>query len=344
MLKTFRRHPISTILTGLTTITLPVLVNWWRNKDKEWFKDLPPFQKYGYASIDTGVDEQGIPNPSLKLAMSQSFGPLFSSIPIAIAEMLYNKDPHAMADMMDNLVGQYAPVNLPSKPKNLSDMAVGLLGATAGLGPVIEVIGNRAWNGSPIISRRMEGIDPSEQASEYSTNLSRLLSNGLGLLGDEAKMAPSEIDYLIQRWTGGFLSDVVKTSEAALASAGMVPGRSKKDALLELGDHWLYGRFFTKQLASAAGERMWDMWYGLNVKSRTFEKLTKDRDPDAADYKLTPQERRQLGLLNSATQRFMDEMRKLDRPETSTAAQARLIRYRAIVAVREAMRKVEAVK
>lgn len=176
--RSFRESPIETIIKGILWLTLPALYNWNKNKDKKWYKNLPPAYKYNNLFFETAFGVIRLPVPF-------ELGTVFMSLPMAALDTMKEKDSKYLKGIL-NILKSQIPNPTPSM-----------------FAPLLDVASNKNWLGVPIESAGMQYLYPTERKRHYTRELAKSLSSGLNKMG--IKFSPVNIDYLIDSYSGGFL-------------------------------------------------------------------------------------------------------------------------------------------
>jgi hypothetical protein len=176
--RSFRERPIQTMVKGIAWLALPAILSWHRNKDKDWYKNLPPAYKYNNMWFEIGDNIYRLPIPF-------ELGMVFMSAPQAFLDTYQGKDDQAIKGLMELGKAQIPDV-IPSA-----------------LQPAFEVARNKNWLGNPIESPGMQYLYPTERKRDYTSKLAVALSKGADEIG--IKLSPIQIDYLIDGYSGGFL-------------------------------------------------------------------------------------------------------------------------------------------
>jgi hypothetical protein len=179
LFRTFKERPVSSTIKALLWLTSIALVSWWRNKDKEWYKNLEPAYKYNNLFFD--IPGLGI----IRLPIPFELGTMFMAMPQAVMDTFKNKDTQAIEGIIKILKTQI-PNPIPSA-----------------FGPLLDVATNKNYLGSPIESGGMKYKYPTERYYDYTTSLAKNLSKVFDKIGME--LSPIQIDYLVDAYTGGFL-------------------------------------------------------------------------------------------------------------------------------------------
>ena len=173
-----KEKPIQTIVKGLAYLTLLGIGLWYKNKDKQWYKNLPLSYKYGNYFFEIGDSVYRLPIPF-------ELGILFKSIPEASLDYWQTKNPKVLEGLIDVMKSQLPPV-VPTMFE-----------------PSVQVMRNRNFLDIPIESAGMQYQLVTERKRIGTSTISIALSKGLYKLG--GRISPIMIDHLINQHTGGFL-------------------------------------------------------------------------------------------------------------------------------------------
>ena len=179
--RTLRERPIQTIVKGITWITIFAIANWEKNKDKQWYKNLPLSYKYNNYWFEIGDTIYRLPIPF-------DLGMIFSAAPIAGLEAWYSKDLAPVKAWLQMLKLQI-PDPTPSMFK-----------------PVIDVERNKDFLDRPIETPGMQYLPATERRRKHTTALAIALSKGASKIG--LSYSPVQIDYLINNYTGGWTRQI----------------------------------------------------------------------------------------------------------------------------------------
>jgi len=176
--RSFRERPIQTFVKGLAWCTAIAVASWYKNKDKDWYKNLPPSYKYSNLFFEVGGNVYRLPIPF-------ELGIVFMAAPQAALDMAVNKDDKALKGLMD-----LAKAQIPDPTPSM-------------FGPAIDVATNKNYLGVPIESEGMQYLYPTERKRDYTTKLAVGLSKGMNNVG--IHLSPIQLDYMLDSYSGGFL-------------------------------------------------------------------------------------------------------------------------------------------
>src|SRR5258707_5930369 len=193
---------------ALAVITLPTLYQWWENKDKEWYKAAPDWQK------DNGIFLYNpfVENPEHIVFVK--FPPLISFIyggmPRRMMESYFNDNPKAKEGVSTSLAVSLLPSG-------------GLLRYNVLLPLLENKINYSLFTGQPLVPQHVkENFAPYNQFNQYSSEtakgLSKFLADTPVLNG--MKLSPPQIDNLIQGWFGTLGDAAIKVAELAMHKSG----------------------------------------------------------------------------------------------------------------------------
>lgn len=179
MIRSAKSNPVAFLLKGIIWLTVPIILNWMRNNDKEWYNNLPPEYRYGNIFIE--IDDNNI----LRLPIPFEVGAVFLAAPAAALDYLKKKDPKYIQSVT-GIISKQFPSIWPSA-----------------LQPIKEVWQNRTAFDNPIETKEMEYMPRQERKKYYTSTMAVELSKALKGLGLDV-LSPVQIDYLTQQYTGGF--------------------------------------------------------------------------------------------------------------------------------------------
>ncbi len=184
LFRSLRERPFQTLIKGIIWVTIPALTMWWKNREKQWYKNLPPAYKYNNFFVE-------IPDSNIivRLPIPFDLGILFASAPMAFMDTMLEKDPKFVKGLMDQIKMQ-----LPNPTPTI-------------FGPWLDVKRNKNFLNIPIESAGMQFLFPTERKRIHTLPLSIALSKALHTLriapGGET-LSPIQIEFLIDSYTGGW--------------------------------------------------------------------------------------------------------------------------------------------
>jgi len=232
MVQAFKRKPAETTAKGILWLTLPTLGLWWANKDKDWYRDMSDFEKFGYWHIDVNGTVLRIPRPF-------EWGILFASIPEALIEWAYKQDPQYVKDVMGQSFQILTPPIVPSA-----------------VTPITETIFNwDTFRRRPVVSRGMQYLRPEDQSYTTTTETAKKLGQILGV-------SPASIEFLMAGYTGTMSTEIIRAGESALRSAGLLTKKGARPG--ELSDIPVVGRLFLRPNTTKVFDEFYSKVEALN--------------------------------------------------------------------------------
>lgn len=176
------KNPIAYTLKGIALFTIPTLLLWLYNRDEEWYKNLTIQERADYWHFR-------IPGTDTIIRLPKPFesGYIFASIPESVVDKQYNDNPDEISDTLIHALKRTLPGVVPAI-------------AT----PLLEVYGNKNWQGIPIIPRGLENKLPEDQSKPYTTALMKLI-------GKQLKISPAQLEHITNGYTGGLYGRVAST-------------------------------------------------------------------------------------------------------------------------------------
>ena len=212
--RTFRDHPARTTMRGVANLTIPTLTLWYMNKDEDWYKALPKWQKVAFWNFKLPFKDDiiwRIPKPFL-------FGGVFANLPEATADAFYRDSPEEAKDHFSAILESNLPPFMP-----------------AFMGPSLEVgmgeTGYSFFQDRFIVSPfEVMYKAPEERYSRYTTEFSKAA-------GKLLNVSPKKVDHWIAGQTGGMGIDIINAAEAVFD-----PGPATK----ELANMPFFGRLVSR--------------------------------------------------------------------------------------------------
>jgi len=241
--RAFHKNPLKTVLRGLTALTIPALLLWWKYKDDDWYKDMTWREKYLYFNIPVGDQLIQIPRP-------QEWGNFFSAVPEAILDSLYRKDPEAASQVMKHVFVTLNPVDLPPVFNTLK-----------------EQLENRvAFFDRPIVPKSLMNAPAGEQRGRHDTALA-------DTLGDifPNSVSPLRVDAAIRSMTGGVIGDFSRDAQ----TIGHLIGLGNTEKQPSASDIPVLGRMFRRGGTDSSSSLSVNNFYAeLDKANRRKESIT----------------------------------------------------------------------
>ena len=186
LVRSFRSRPLKSTAAAVATLTIPALFFWWKNKDKEWYKNMTAHEKASYVHFESPQDEDVV----FRFPVPFELGHVFQAIPVAFLDAVHNEDPKEVKSILAATLKSANPLDWPSL-----------------IGPVIDIKANEDFAGRPIVSRANEGKLPADQ---FGTNTTELMK----VIGKTINMSPSQIEHLTNSYTGGIYNRTARMLES----------------------------------------------------------------------------------------------------------------------------------
>lgn len=178
-LKRYKEEPLKMTIKGLLYITLPSILIYLANRDKDEWRELPQWRKdYFWNLIDGNGNVWSIPKPFLP-------GLIFGTVPERVLEYIDSKDSRKITD----LASSFSTMGLP----NMTVVSVA---------PMVELWANRDDLGDPIIPPSELDRLPAEQYGMYTSEVAKYL-------GKVFNCSPRQIDHLIKSYGSSLGGDLL---------------------------------------------------------------------------------------------------------------------------------------
>lgn len=219
-----------TVLKGVSLLTVPVLYNWWRNKDKEWYRQLPWRERYLYTNVEgPGGEVVQVPRPP-------EWGNAFMVLPEMLFDTWHAHDPESARRGLEHIFETQNPVQLPS---------------------VFETA-KQQWENEisffnrPIVPRSEIDLPPGEQRAYFSSKLAVGLGNAF-----PSQVSPRRVDAAVRSLAGGLGGDVMDAPGQLMRALGI----EEADRGAEPADWPIAGRLFRRGgQFSANNQVLADFW------------------------------------------------------------------------------------
>lgn len=177
--RTIYEHPVRSGLRATALLTAPTMALWMINKDEDWYKNLPDWQKYAFWNFKVGDNIVRLPKPF-------EWGYVFAGIPEGVANSIYHNNPEYVGGAIKEAVLTAAPDVVPALIK-----------------PAMENYFNwDMFRERPLVSKGQEGLLPPQQYNSYTSGIAKTLG---GILN----VSPIKIDHLLSGYSGGLVSDIL---------------------------------------------------------------------------------------------------------------------------------------
>jgi hypothetical protein len=188
----FKDNPVAAGIKAFASITVPTIVLYALNHDKQEYQETSEYLKDNYYLIPTG-DEK---NPFVRIPKPQVLGVPFSTLPERMLRMWKDEDPDAFREFATTVVNQFLPTGVSGIVQDtviegkLPDPTADTI-----FGPFSDIRANRNFAGAAIVPGYLEGVSPRLQYDSRTSELAKWI-------GDKLNWSPKQIDHLIKSYTG----------------------------------------------------------------------------------------------------------------------------------------------
>lgn len=217
-----REDPVGMTAKAITSITIPSLILYLKNRQDPDYKEIPRWQKDLFWITKVGNNYVRIPKPF-------SYGQIFGSLPERFFEYLDSSDPKAFDGMTKSVYDSLSPV--------AGDPASGLL--PTAVKPLIENSTN--WNfftQRNIVPQGKERMLPEAQFTKYTTDTGKMVGRWLNY-------SPAKFENLIRSYFGGTGRYALEGGDLVLRITG---GKTTERRPVEAADVPLIKGFVTRSV------------------------------------------------------------------------------------------------
>ena len=182
LVRSFRKNPKKATAAAISALTVPAVFFWWRNKDKEWYKNMTAHEKANYLHFEHPDKEDVV----FRFPTPFELGHVFQAMPVAFLDAIYRKNPQEIPNILEATLNTSNPLDWPSL-----------------IGPIIDIKANEDFAGRPIVSRANEGKLPKDQFGPHTTELMKAI-------GKAINMSPSKLEHMTNSYTGGIYNKVAR--------------------------------------------------------------------------------------------------------------------------------------
>ncbi|RKY32391.1 MAG: hypothetical protein DRP74_02650 [Candidatus Omnitrophota bacterium] len=246
--RTAKADPAGFAIKGITSITIPSLLLYLKNRNDPDYKEIPRWERDLFWVTKVRNTYVRVPKPFL-------YGQIFGSLPERFMEYLDTQDPGAFDKIDKSLYDALLPVS--------GDPASGIL-ATA-IKPLIENATNWSFfRERPIVPESRERLLPEEQYGKYTTETAKLL-------GKVGKYPPAKIENLAQGWFGGTGKYALEAGDMLIKGIKKASGEKvKPERPAELSDFPLVKGFVTRPAMSSGAESIQQFYENKNELSKAY--------------------------------------------------------------------------
>lgn len=274
--RTFKEDGKGATIRALTGITLPSIVAYMYNHDKDWYREIPQRERDLYWHFE--IDDQ-----IYKLPKPFEAGVMFGTVAERIAEALKTQDPEAFEGLGETIRATFTPPWLPTA-----------------VTPWIEAYANRStYFDSPIVPRREQDLLPEDQYGPYQSELFKAF-------GALTKTSPRKAEHIFKGYTGGLGKYALMGTDAVSKVAGKerpeLPDRG-------MADMPIINRFVVKNLEGS--NQSVDDFYKAMDKLRRENMSAKKNNPDhenSSDYKKINKISREISDLQAEKRDIIADM------------------------------------
>jgi hypothetical protein len=219
-----------TVLKGLSLLTLPVLANWWANKDKDWYRQLPWRERYLYTNIEgPGGELVQVPRPA-------EWANMFMVLPEMLMDSWHQKDPESARRGLEHIFTTQNPLTLPSTFETARQQWQNEI----------------SFFGRPIVPRSEIDLPPGEQRAYFSSKLALALGNAF-----PNQVSPRRVDAAVRSLAGGLGGDLMDAPGRFMQALGL----EESPRGFEPADWPIGGRLFRRGgQFSANNQSLADFW------------------------------------------------------------------------------------
>lgn len=248
-----KQHPVKAFTKGIAGITIPTVLIWMENKDRDWYRDAQPWLKYGFWNFEIGRNEDGSAKV-LRLPKPFEWGVVYGAAPEMVLDYWYARDPAIITDGLEYMIEQTIPIgpqHIPATVKIAVEVAANY-----------DFFKERPID--PFFEVRYK--EPEDRFSPYTLETAKFLGRQFG-------MSPRKINHVIRSATGGLAEDVLRAGERAL---GLKP--EAEDRLANIP---ILGRLFARIPSDEARSRKISFHYNREIQRiKTLIKNGKQAEAD----------------------------------------------------------------
>ncbi len=262
-IRAFNKNPTGFIFRVLTTITIPSLMLWWKNKDEDWYQELGDEERALFWYVKVQINGQ---DELVRIPRAFDVGAAFGSVPEGLIDAAYRQKPEQVVDTFGAFFKSTAPIPSPQALTIVLEQAVNR---------------NFFWD-TPIVSQSLEKLAPEEQFDEFTSRAAietAMLVSSIPILSETVFASPKRLDHLIYSTFGGASRDVLST--IGLGSEDLAKEK-------ELADLPIIGTVF--QRGGTSGIRSQSV-------SKMYDKLTNATQLQRSIIREESPEQRQMRLM-----------------------------------------------
>lgn len=200
-------------------ITTASIAAWVANKDEEWYREVPQWERDLFWHIKGGDVIFRIPKP-------QELGIMFGSVPERILEAYVKDNPNAFKEMSETIGGLMVPSFMPDALST----------------PFEQMVNRSMFTGNPIVNQAAEKLLPAYQFNDYTSETAKALGKLIDHIPyikdigpEDAKLAsPMVIENYVRGWTGSVGMYALQTIDQMLIKSGAVKDMKPSPTLSDI--------------------------------------------------------------------------------------------------------------
>ena len=191
--RAFKSDPKGFTAKAVAFMTIPTLLLWYRNRDKDWYRKLDVHDRAAWWFFELGGDVYRIPKPF-------EFGYIFASLPEAVADDSYGSKQNVAAETLIHAITQSLPLEVRKTDDNnwVEAFVIGAVASPAWSGPIVDTMTNTDWTGRPIVPLRNQFKPKKDQVGYDTSEIITSLVNELNL-----DVSPAKVQHWIDSYSGG---------------------------------------------------------------------------------------------------------------------------------------------
>jgi hypothetical protein len=203
LVNSFKQNPVAMTSKVFAGLVLPSALLHLVNRDEEWYKEKPQWERDLYWMVEVNDIIYRIPKPF-------ELGLIFGTGTENFLEWMIAQDTRSATDFLKSLSKSIVPNLLPQA-----------------LSVPIEVWANKSiFLDRPIVPRDREKVLPEYQYSLYTSETAKLIAALVGqipVVGESKLASPAVVEHIVKGWTGGLGRYALEAIDQALLSAGLTP-------------------------------------------------------------------------------------------------------------------------
>lgn len=256
IVRSFKDNPARTSAKVAASVTIPAVTLHLMNRDKEWYKDAPQWQRDLFMLIPVGGTEDR-PDVVLRFPKAFEVGVIFGTGAERIVDFILDQDSHAFDGFLESVFRSVTPAVVPT--------------AAA---PIIETWANRSiFRNRAIIPQGSERMLPEYQYEPYTTELTKAMGKAIARVPglERSKAAsPAIIDNAIRGYTGGLGNHILRLADAALRKAGVLPDPPRPDDTLA---DTVFIKAFVMRYPTAGSQSIQDFYDGYRDNQQVIRTI-----------------------------------------------------------------------